>query len=128
CRGGSEPCSLWSSDGSRGGTREILQESGALRSIRSLTGAGGHLFFLADLGGRRALWGADGTGPHSLVDFAANATPPVLLTAAGDRLFFVGDDGKDRQELWVSDGTPAGPRGIPPLGPSQPSPHTDSLT
>jgi hypothetical protein len=62
-----------------------------LRSIRSLTGAGGRLFFLADLGGRRALWVADGTGPHSLVDFAANTTPPALLTAAG-----AGDHARER--------------------------------
>lgn len=40
-------------------------------------------------------------------------TPPYGLTRAGNRLFFVADDGRHGYELWTSDGTGAGTTRIP---------------
>ena len=40
--------------------------------------------------------------------FTADSSSPFNLTAAGDKLFFVADDGTAGAELWMSDGSEAG--------------------
>jgi ELWxxDGT repeat protein len=53
------------------------------------------------------LWSSDGTaaGTRLEIDLAAGATgsSPTDLTLAGDRLFFVADDGVSGWQLWVMD-------------------------
>ncbi|HEY0553897.1 MAG TPA: hypothetical protein VGG20_06485 [Thermoanaerobaculia bacterium] len=106
-------CELWSSDGSRAGTR-VLRDivPGPNGSYpHSLTSWEGKLYFLA--GGETlantGLWSTDGTTAgtrfiaHSVNNFVNGDT---LVAASGRRLFFTSLD--VTEQLWTSDGTPPG--------------------
>ncbi|QEF98368.1 Serine-aspartate repeat-containing protein D precursor [Stieleria maiorica] len=94
--------------------------------IGDLTAVGETLFFTAytdPLG--EELWKSDGTEAGTMLVRDINPTVtsyeydgvtytygdssfPTRLTAAGDRLFFVANDGAHGNELWISDGTESG--------------------
>lgn len=106
-------CELWSSDGTRAGTR-VLRDivPGPNGSYpHSLTSWEGKLYFLA--GGETlantGLWSTDGTTAgtrfiaHSVNNFVNGDT---LIGASGRRLFFTSLD--VTEQLWTSDGTPPG--------------------
>jgi ELWxxDGT repeat protein len=102
---------LWASDGTREGTRLILDiapgESGS--DPRELTAFQGRLWFVADGPSGRALWTSDGTAAGT-VAVAAPGLPHAfaLLTVHAGRLWFFADDAEHGLELWSSDGTGAG--------------------
>lgn len=116
---------LWKSDGSADGTvlvANIVQESpyfGRGSYPENLTAVNGTLFFTArDDDHGRELWRTDGSaaGAVFLKDIRLKSNPgnpsassyPSNLTAVGDELFFLADDGVHGQELWKSTGTTAG--------------------
>ncbi len=109
--------SLWASDGTDEGTREIYTviRPYDLSFISELTAAGEQAFFLGDDFERgRELWASDGTpeGTRRVADLAPGAasSTPTDLVAFGNRLLFSADSGEHGRELWVSDGTAEGTR------------------
>jgi len=110
---------LWKSDGTTAGT--ILVKDINPVSINSnpsqLTAVGNTLYFVADDGVNGfELWKSDGTEAGTIL--VKNIRPgasisnalenPRYLTAVGNTLYFVADDGVNGRELWKSDGTEAG--------------------
>jgi ELWxxDGT repeat protein len=100
---------LWRSDGTPGGTYEVLDivPGSGSSNPTSLVSLQGRLYFRVGC----ALWRSDGTaaGTLKVQDVCAGS-----LHAVGSRLVFVGGDSKGR-ELWASDGTTAGTRRIADL-------------
>jgi ELWxxDGT repeat protein len=102
---------LWRTDGTPDGTvlvRDINPGEADAR-ISDLTLAGGRLFFAAHDGVHgQELWQTDGipsntAGTRMVQDIAplAESSYPAELTLAGDRLFFIADDGLAGRELWA---------------------------
>jgi ELWxxDGT repeat protein len=111
---------LWKSNGTLAGTVEVkdINSGPGSSSPYGLTRVGSTLFFAADNGSVGAeLWKSDGTptgttlvkdiAPGSDQSFPLPAGLPMLVEANG-RLLFAADNGSTGQELWKSDGTPAG--------------------
>jgi len=113
---------LWESDGTAAGTRLLANVSMTSESNPIPLGvAGSRLLFAADDGVHgKELWATDGTtaGTALVADICpgiagslGNATlvpdAPIAVVAGG-RLFFSAFDCTHGEELWVSDGTPAG--------------------
>lgn len=101
---------LWVSDGTPGGTRELMQASPSTSiysTFKSLTGVGHSLFFVLNRSGRLQLWRSDGTpkGTIRLRDLAGEENESAELVGLGQRLAFM-----SRQDLGTSDGTPEGTR------------------
>ncbi len=93
-----------------------------------LTAAGNKVLFVADDGTHGLeLWVTDGTTagttmvkdirPGSSPGIVLNASRRRVLTAVGNDVYFVADDGVTGAELWRSDGTPAGTRLVIDLAP-----------
>jgi ELWxxDGT repeat protein len=108
---------LWGTDGTRAGTRIVREFRSGDPGPYGLTAWRGRLlFFASDPTHGMGLWTSDGTtaGTRQLraIDPTDDYEYPVLdsLTAVGDRVFFVVDtcQSDHGQQLWVSDGTPAG--------------------
>lgn len=103
--------SLWRSDGTSEGTREVLR-LGAHPMVFP-TVAGDRLFFLTPAEGasptRQHLWSSDGTpaGTRVLARFPLSDSHFVQLSAVNDRLYA---RTADALELWTSDGSPEGTR------------------
>ncbi|HXU45214.1 MAG TPA: ELWxxDGT repeat protein [Thermoanaerobaculia bacterium] len=128
--GSSPRGSLWTSDGTIEGTRELLTASapGVMDAapLKQLTPVGGRVFFTArDVEHGEELWVTDGTvaGTRLVIDLRPGVEPssPRWLTAFGDRLVFAADDGERGVELWITDGTEAG---TAPLGDLFPGPRS----
>jgi len=119
---------LWSSDGTSGGTRLVVDAFPGPRSSKPsyLVMHGGCLYFSADDGVHGAeLWKLSSVGgtPSMLADVlhGSSSSSPRLLTSfvprvdaygrrpqaspASGHLVFVANDGVGGSELWVSDGT-----------------------
>jgi ELWxxDGT repeat protein len=91
-------------------------------SAQTFVTVGNRVFFTADdFGGLgRELYVSDGTsdgtymvkdiwpGSHSGLAFSSGGGNPNLLTALGDRLFFIARDGVNGADLYVTDGTSIG--------------------
>ncbi|HKI00721.1 MAG TPA: ELWxxDGT repeat protein [Thermoanaerobaculia bacterium] len=121
---------LWASNGTRGGTRPLSRFAPGSpflpldnATVRLLPEAsfGGRMVFRADDGVHGVEpWVTDGTvrGTRLLHDVcpgpcsgaAATDGAGIARLAAGERLFFSGDNGERGAELWATDGTEAGTR------------------
>jgi ELWxxDGT repeat protein len=115
---------LWVTDGTRRGTHLVRdidrtpgESTGYHDQPRELTVVGRRVFFAASDGVHGVeLWVSDGSrvGTRMVADIDPGPPTsdirdrPSWLTAAGDRIFFVADDGVHGPELWVSDGTATG--------------------
>jgi ELWxxDGT repeat protein len=114
-----EDCGLWRTDGTVAGTRRLLSiviPFGITQPlVEDPVRIGNRLFFFIPESGHISLWTSDGseTGTRRVRSFAWNSAGvddhPRLLTALGTRVFFLarGEENGD-EELWRSDGTPAG--------------------
>ena len=115
---------LWTSDGTDGGTRRVVDlRAGTGGSIPTpfppgfeepslLAALGPLVFFAADDGfAGEELWVSNGTpGNATLLEVRPGpaGSQPRSVTAAGGRVYFVADDGVHGREPWVTDGTPGG--------------------
>ncbi len=109
---------LWTSDGTPAGTTLVKQMSDlGGRIIENLTVVGTRLFFTyadSSIPFGYQLWRSDGTevGTTLVKDVYYGYNPkrdtPGYLTAMGDILLFVANDGIHGRELWRSDGTEVG--------------------
>jgi len=119
---------LWRSDGTTAGTFQLTAvcESDCPEAASPLMRIGGYVLFSVRKGFHSQLWATDGTGTDLLVDGLAASGPGNVRKSAvlGGRLFFAASDDAHGEELWVTDGTPAGTRMIGDLfsGPNGSSP------
>lgn len=109
---------LWVSDGSEAGTRRISEDVYNRRGM--VAALGDQALYIANPGRRgtkgHQLWITDGTpgGARLLVDVLspAGACQPRHfirdLFTVGDRVYFAGRTSGGDEELWSTDGTPAG--------------------
>jgi ELWxxDGT repeat protein len=114
---------LWRSDGTAGGT-ELVHEfvpgpeaPARFRPASARADLDGTLVFTAELGLQSSLWRSDGTdaGTYALTpdDVQVDEYPwDVAFRAAGGKAFFLASRPATGKELWVSDGTLAGTRGL----------------
>ncbi|HXU33524.1 MAG TPA: hypothetical protein VN851_23390, partial [Thermoanaerobaculia bacterium] len=108
---------LWASDGTAAGTRTLGIAVPANHPIEPFTTAGANAYFtkIKDDGQvfEREVWVTDGTAARTrkLASFGFyNFSLP--LVAVGSRVAFVAGDDAHGLELWSSDGTAGGTRGI----------------
>ena len=115
---------LWRTDGTEAGTRLVrdLAPGPFGARPRELTPFGGRLFFAID----SELAVSDGTAAGT-----ARVVPRVVLpehlTVAGSLLFFAATD-EAGEELWRTDGTPAGTRRVKDIAAGQAGSAPDQLT
>ena len=113
---------LWKSDGSQAGTVRVrdIQPGLASSSPDHLTPLERRLFFAADDGASgREPWVSDGTeaGTFRLRDIAPGPDSSIVsstyerFAVVGSTFFFPAADGAG-EELWATDGTPAGTRRV----------------
>ena len=121
---------LWATDGTAGGTHELLAEAaGASSGLNptDMTVFGSKVLFSGvDANGLSGLWVTDGTanGTHEVLAEAAGATAatdphglsPNDLTVFNGEVFFNGLDQFGLQELWVTNGTAAGTKQLVTTG------------
>ncbi len=117
----------WTTDGTGAGTVDLGPEpTSSQGALVAPTTAGQKLFFFVDSFASLDLWVSDGTlaGSRSLASFPAleSLTLQPWLLAAGNRVYFVVDDGLHSYELWVSDGTAGGTRPVSDFGEFEPFP------
>ncbi|MES2410289.1 MAG: T9SS type A sorting domain-containing protein [Bacteroidota bacterium] len=104
------------SDGTSAGTYKITQDNVSVSSPIII--GGNKIFFFATDGiNGKEPWISDGTtlGTHmikninlSTNDFDFNTFFASFLSADANKAFFIGNDGTNGDELWVTDGTEAG--------------------
>ncbi len=121
---------LWRTDGTGAGTVRVadLNAGSSGSSPYELTSFGGAIYFHADDGVHgRELWKSDGTepgttmladiGPGSAAGLNLFQTPHGLIPVSATKMLFFSDDGTTGNELWVTDGTPAGTARVVDLNP-----------
>jgi ELWxxDGT repeat protein len=134
-----EGSELWKSDGTELGTTMVKDIYAGFNSSSpyQLVALGSTLFFQADDGvNGRELWKSDGTEAGTVlvadINPGASAFFPNTFErysiAAGDRLFFVADDGTHGEELWQSDGTGPGTMLVKDIFPGPTSGILQTLT
>lgn len=121
-RGGVHGSELWTSDGTPGGTRLVIDLRPGDRSgeIDDLTWFQGRLYFSGNDGRGFGLWSTDGTagGTRRIRAFTAPSISGALfLRALPNRLVFFGPERSRGYELWTSDGTAAGTVPLPEIAP-----------
>jgi ELWxxDGT repeat protein len=114
------PLGIWSTDGTPAGTGPAITAGSGAAAPESLTAIGDRLYMTApragDAGGPLLPWISDGTdaGTALLADVDLRGDPnfappdPHPFTELDGRVFFAGSDLQHRDELWCTDGTPAG--------------------
>jgi ELWxxDGT repeat protein len=107
---GSAGSQLWVSDGTDAGTTLVYQPSTTpgptSPEIGDIALLNGSAYFTVVNGG--GLMKADGQGGATQVPLPANLSGFAVLTAVGNRLYFMADDGVHGTELWTTDGTAGG--------------------
>lgn len=118
-------CTLWRTDGSVAGTREVKAGE---QVTGGMIGLGNRLLFVAGDGFfPKTLAVTDGT-PAGTVHLKDFELLPEHFAVAGGKVFFLAEAGGGGRELWVSDGTAAGTRAVSNFAPPDPFSSTAWLT
>ena len=123
--GASGTPNLWVTDGAAAGTSELTPAGAYEFGLLDLnpgdspdfTALGGRILFEGvDASGHRNLWVTDGTSAGTSELTVAGADSAGLFyeidpqfTALGNKALFVGADATRHSNLWITDGTSAGP-------------------
>lgn len=133
---GSNGVQLWETDGSSGGTHQVVINPSGSSNPTNLVNVNGVLYFAALDGSQPGahgdeLWRSDGTSAGTSLVKDINpgvvGSYPTNLQNVNGTLFFSASDGSDGTQLWRSDGTAAGTvmiSDINPSGSATPSPVT----
>ncbi|HEV2846360.1 MAG TPA: hypothetical protein VG477_16010, partial [Thermoanaerobaculia bacterium] len=119
CRSANE-CSLWRSDGTLEGTRDLAPGASGVAPVE-LAAVGNLIFFST----YKKLWVTDGTVAGTVVVKEFAEETPRRLAALGSKLMFLAAD--PTEELWISDGTATGTRPVTSLAPEHPFQQTSFL-
>jgi hypothetical protein len=112
---------LWTTNGTAGGTKELIPAAGAGAAATGLDPTdmtvfdGKVLFNGADANGLSGLWETDGTaaGTHEvLAAGGSSGLDPTDMTVVGGEVLFNGVDANGHSGLWITDGTAPGTREI----------------
>lgn len=119
---GQEP---WRSDGTAAGTFRLadLGPGDQSGSPWGYVAAGPYVFFTAAAGSSPGVYRTDGTIGGTL-----RLAPPGLPVASGGKVFFTSWSAASGEELWVSDGTPAGTRLVADIRPGPESALVNGIT
>src|SRR5262249_7250090 len=109
-------CTLWRTDGSTAGTREVKAGE---KAAGAMTGLGNKLLFVTTDDPSAILAVTDGT-PAGTVHLKSFASQPERFAVAGGKVFFLAGASAGDRELWVSDGTAAGTRAVSSFAPPDP--------
>lgn len=133
--------SLWKTDGTAGGTRQVVDPSGPVRDTLDLAALGDRIYFMAhlitdpdnDIRGVPALFRTDGNQAATVLvrTFSLDstgATPEPQFTALDGALFFVAWDPEHGGELWRTDGTAAGTELVIDINPGPDPARISGLT
>jgi ELWxxDGT repeat protein len=114
---------LWRSDGTAGGTHQIVASSLGAGGVWAIVYAGGRLFAAID----GKVWASDGTAGGSAPVPGDYATGPVSFAVVGRFVYFPASSATGSTEMWRTDGTAAGTSCVKPgllvftsLDPSEP--------
>lgn len=107
---------LWRSDGTEIGTYVVKQTAVGWNGVYGLVKGNEKLFFKGHTSEHGdELWVSDGseTGTHELKDINPGVASGIKIAEHGilgcaEGVFFIGDDGTNGNELWISDGTESG--------------------
>ncbi len=136
-KGSSRGAEPWISDGTPGGTREILDLAPGFLSggFASPMRTGNGVAFFGNDGltiprGYFGLFRTDGTaaGTYRIGSLQFKAAPSMTCPLGGKRALFWGWDDPHGQELWVTDGTARGTFLVADLSPGTPSTYPTSWT
>ena len=105
--------SIWKSDGSESGTVPVFEQ--IFSFPRNLVSVNGSLYFTAFESNIERLWKLDSSGIATIVSDTVFA--PSYLTNVNGVLFFRGADAIVGEELFRSDGTPAGTYSVSDIQP-----------
>lgn len=118
---------LWKSDGTAAGTVPLKNIAAS-----NLTVVGSTLYFMGTDANGPELWKSDGTAAGTVlvkdIQSGSSGSAPWFLTAVGNKLFFIADDGTSGKEVWKSDGTTTGTVRVADLNPGTGSSDPQSLT
>jgi ELWxxDGT repeat protein len=133
--------SLWKTDGTAEGTRQVTDPAGPIQGALDLAALGDRIYFMAHLItdpnntlGTPALFRTDGTQAATVLvrTFALDPTldeaPDPQFTTLDGALFFVAADPEHGSELWRTDGTAAGTALVIDLNPGPDSALISGLT
>jgi ELWxxDGT repeat protein len=107
---------LWSSDGSESGTRRVKFSTDLLYGSDAIVA--GSAAYLGTSAGYLKTNGTD----EGTIRLAENG---VTIAAAGSKVFFAGEGFGHSNELWVTDGTPAGTRLVKNIQPPSPNEYIE---
>jgi ELWxxDGT repeat protein len=100
---------LWATDGTAAGTRQAGPFNTSTPGPQ-LVAAGGRVFYRSADAAGEELWVSDGRAAYRVADIAPGAASSRIfeITAVGNLVYFVANDGFTGDELWRSDGTAGG--------------------
>jgi len=120
--------SIWFSDGTEGGTREVAKIAGASSDYDGIRVAGDRIVYTtAASASNYELWGSDGTtaGTRLLKVLGTNYT---TLTSIDGVVYFSGNDDAHGSEIWTTDGTVEGTKLIADVNPGPASSNPSQFT
>jgi hypothetical protein len=125
---------LWTTDGTSGGTQELIPTAGAGAAATGIDPTditvfkNEVLFNGVDANGLSGLWATDGTagGTHEVLAKATGASSgldPTDMTVSGNEVLFNGVDANGVSGLWVTDGTAGGTHEVLATAATAKDPH-----
>jgi ELWxxDGT repeat protein len=107
---GSDNVSLWYSDGTKAGTRQLSSDFSSFSKAKSITPVGDQIFYTAT--NQNSLFVADKNAAGSAHLVSSALIDARSMRAIGGMLYFAGYTDANGSQFWTSDGTVAGTQQI----------------